>query len=100
MLPNVLGFAFDFSSDTATSPRPPPFAEHLRPWIPNAYAKPPSWLTNDASVLIPGLVLVTTRAVEDEELFLNFRLNPSLEPPPWYTPVDLHEDRRRWGMAE
>merc|ERR1711924_163782 len=42
------------------------------------------------------LVFVTTRYVEDEELFLNYRLNPTNAPPPWYVPVDPDEDARRW----
>ena len=43
-----------------------------------------------------ALAFVTTRQVADEELFLNYRLNPKNSPPPWYTPVDPEEDRRRW----
>ena len=43
-----------------------------------------------------ALAFVTTREVSDEELFLNYRLNPKNSYPPWYTPVDLAEDRRRW----
>ena len=43
-----------------------------------------------------ALAFVTTREVADEELFLNYRLNPKNSYPPWYTPVDLAEDRRRW----
>ena len=42
------------------------------------------------------LALVTTRYVEDEELFLNYRLNPANGYPPWYSPVDAEEDARRW----
>lgn len=42
------------------------------------------------------LALVTTRAVHDEELFLNYRLNPANGHPPWYVPVDKDEDERRW----
>ena len=43
-----------------------------------------------------ALAFVTTRQVADEELFLNYRLNPKNSHPPWYTPVDPEEDRRRW----
>ena len=42
------------------------------------------------------LALVTTRAVQDEELFLNYRLNPANGHPPWYVPVDEEEEERRW----
>jgi hypothetical protein len=35
---------------------------------------------------------------EDEELLLNYRLNPRVGAlPPWYHPVDQDEDRRRWA---
>ena len=80
-------------------PAPPPFPEHLRRWIPNEYAQAPSWLTRDAAVLVPGVVLVATRAVENEELFMNFRLHPQLAHPRWYHPVDIEEDKRRWGLT-
>ena len=46
--------------------------------------------------VLKGLVFVTTRLLEDEELFLNYRLNPRNEYPEWYTPVDKEEDLRRW----
>jgi hypothetical protein len=34
--------------------------------------------------------------VKDEELFLNYRLNPANGYPPWYVPVDPEGDLRRW----
>ena len=43
-----------------------------------------------------GLVLVSSRELRDEELFLNYRLNPRNAYPKWYTPVDVEEDERRW----
>ena len=43
-----------------------------------------------------GLLLVTNRDVRDEELFLNYRLNPTARLPGWYHPVDVDEDHRRW----
>ena len=97
--PNVLAYAFNFPSGAAREPAPPPFPEHLRRWIPNEYAQAPSWLTRDAAVLVPGVVLVATRAVENEELFMNFRLHPQLAHPRWYHPVDIEEDKRRWGLT-
>ena len=36
------------------------------------------------------------RAICDEELYLNYRLNPRNGYPDWYTPVDREEDMRRW----
>ena len=95
----MLAYAFNFPSGAAREPAPPPFPEHLRRWIPNEYAQAPSWLTRDAAVLVPGVVLVATRAVENEELFMNFRLHPQLAHPRWYHPVDIEEDKRRWGLT-
>jgi hypothetical protein len=47
----------------------------------------------------PGLALVALRARRDEEVFLNYRLNPSTPHglPAWYAPVDAEEDARRWA---
>ena len=43
-----------------------------------------------------GLTLVTCRELRDEELYLNYRLNPRNPYPSWYSPVDVQEDTRRW----
>ena len=43
-----------------------------------------------------GLVMIAVRELKDEELFLNYRLNPRNGYPKWYTPVDKEEDSRRW----
>jgi hypothetical protein len=38
------------------------------------------------------------RDIVDEEVFLNYRLNPaSTHMPDWYQPVDIDEDFRRWA---
>lgn len=47
--------------------------------------------------VVKTLVLVATRALNNEELFLNYRLSNSKRRPSWYTPVDEEEDRRRWS---
>lgn len=47
--------------------------------------------------VLKGLAFVATRPIEDEELFLNYRLNPANEKPSWYEPVDMDEDQRRWA---
>ncbi|MQL81883.1 hypothetical protein Taro_014355, partial [Colocasia esculenta] len=47
--------------------------------------------------VIKTLVLVATRHLSDEELFLNYRLSNSKRRPAWYVPVDEEEDRRRWS---
>lgn len=43
-----------------------------------------------------GIVLVTTREVIDEELFMPYRLNPSLQAPAWYTDWTEEESRQLW----
>lgn len=45
---------------------------------------------------IKGLAFVATRQIRDEEVLLNYRLNPQVQKPAWYAPVDVAEDKRRW----
>lgn len=52
--------------------------------------------TGESSVL-KTLVLVSTRSIRDEEIFLNYRYSSSKARPEWYTPVDEEEDKRRWS---
>uniref|UniRef100_A0A2N9ET24 SET domain-containing protein n=1 Tax=Fagus sylvatica TaxID=28930 RepID=A0A2N9ET24_FAGSY len=47
--------------------------------------------------VLKTLVLVATRALNNEEVLLNYRLSNSKRRPAWYTPVDEEEDRRRWS---
>lgn len=49
--------------------------------------------------VVPGLALVATRQVTNEELLLNYRLPPNAhrQRPAWYSPVDAEEDQRRWA---
>ncbi|CAK9144760.1 unnamed protein product [Ilex paraguariensis] len=47
--------------------------------------------------VLKTLVLVVTKALCDEEVFLNYRLSNSKKRPSWYTPVDEEEDQRRWS---
>ncbi|TVU29103.1 hypothetical protein EJB05_20652 [Eragrostis curvula] len=49
------------------------------------------------SQVLNTLVLVSTRSICDEELFLNYRYSNSKRRPEWYTPVDEEEDKRRWS---
>ena len=104
MTPNVLQFGFDFASDDIKpGVGAAPLPAHLRYLIPNKFATSTDSIkhilverTRRPAVLVPSLVLVTTRAVQDEELFLNYRLNPRLPAPDWYSSVDPEEDARRW----
>jgi len=47
---------------------------------------------------VRGLALVALREIEGEEVFVNYRLNPSVLGglPIWYHPCDEKEDMRRW----
>ena len=48
---------------------------------------------------LKGIALVATQPLKDQELFLNYRLNPQNENPEWYVPVDLDEVKRRWDLS-
>lgn len=61
-----------------------------------------SWARYVARVLLrggtmPTLALVATEEIRDSEVLLNYRLSPHVAPPPWYSPVDAAEDKRRWA---
>jgi len=45
------------------------------------------------------LALVASRDIEDEEVFLNYRLNPATKAtwPSWYVPYAKEEAERRWS---
>jgi hypothetical protein len=44
------------------------------------------------------MVVIAKRDLKDEELFVNYRLNPNLGTlPPWYRTIDAEEDMRRWA---
>ena len=47
----------------------------------------------------PCVALIATRELSNEELFLNYRLNPNAPSglPNWYSAVDPEEDSRRWS---
>jgi hypothetical protein len=45
------------------------------------------------------VALVALRPIQDEEILLNYRLNPNAPAglPDWYSPVNVDEDARRWS---
>lgn len=57
-------------------------------YVPNSYARPPSWQSSffDPEVLMHGLCLLSRRDVCDEELVYDYRLQ-SEELPDWYSVV-------------
>ncbi|OQR89689.1 hypothetical protein THRCLA_09631 [Thraustotheca clavata] len=92
-LPNVLPMAFDF-------PNLEPFTnEEFAKYIPNKYIEQPSLLAmgNQLKSSCKGLALVALYDIHDEELMLNYRYNPSLPYPSWYTPVDKEADEKMWS---
>jgi hypothetical protein len=47
---------------------------------------------------VHGITLVAlTRLSAGDEVLFNYRLSPGLGRPPWYHPVDEHEEDRRWA---
>ncbi|MCO5549435.1 hypothetical protein L7F22_002906 [Adiantum nelumboides] len=101
--PNVMLCPYDF---VFTNP-------NLRPYIPNVHFDEDEdlevkrrgllWMydkkaekTNTGSTVVRTLVLVSTKEVSNEELFLNYRLSNHQKWPAWYNPIDSEEDKRRW----
>ena len=70
-------------------------AAHLRRYVPNAVcASQPSAVLG---AFVAGLALVAKRPLADEELLLDYRMNPHHPRPAWYFPVDPLADARRWA---
>lgn len=46
--------------------------------------------------LLQGVVLIATRQILDEELFVDHQLNPFSQLPPWYESKSLDADARVW----
>lgn len=57
------------------------------------------WAVFSSSSTLKGLAFVAKREIEDEELFVDYRLNPGVMGgvPVWYHHVDQSEDLRRWS---
>lgn len=67
------------------------------PYIPNVYFKKPGLVWSRLNCLMPAAVCVAKRTIIDEELFLNYRYNPSNAYPDWYAQPSEEEAVRRWG---
>lgn len=72
----------------------------LRRFIPLAHGQVPDAKSSEKSRLL-GVAMIALRPLEDEELFLNYRLNPSCLQglPEWYCPINEEEDSRRWTIS-
>ncbi|KAI8110930.1 hypothetical protein M9434_004504 [Picochlorum sp. BPE23] len=57
------------------------------------------WALFSSGNTLKGLAFVAKRHIEDEELFVDYRLNPGVMGgvPEWYHHVDQSEDVRRWS---
>ncbi|GMH34381.1 hypothetical protein BSKO_02215 [Bryopsis sp. KO-2023] len=86
--PNIMVASVDLSFDQQ---------RWLRPYIPNIVFRADKTVPHEEGSVLPGLVLVALRDLQDEEIFLNYRLSPHVKRPDWYTPVDKEEEWRRWA---
>jgi hypothetical protein len=84
-LPNVMQVPFDFPKDQR--------------FVPHEIASPkrPIYMLDSFLETTPSLLLIASRNLRDEELFLNYRFNPALPYPDWYVQPDLEEATRRWA---
>jgi hypothetical protein len=71
--------------------------EQYKQYVPNQYCKSPNALWARDDVHMFGMVCVARRRIQDEELFLNYRLNPAHPYPDWYAQPDPREAERRWA---
>lgn len=85
--PNIMPFNYDVMRN---------FPSDLMYLLPNRYFKEPGILFKTAAVM-RTIAFVATEDIHDEELFVNYRMNPSNDLPDWYSPVDLEQDKRRWN---
>ena len=69
--PNVVVFPFDL-----------PAGDPLEPYVPVSPFRPPA----DGDPARRTAVLIAARDLEDEELWLDYKLSAG-SPPPWYAPV-------------
>jgi hypothetical protein len=91
VLPNLMSYSYDF---------PIEFPSDLESYIPYEYSSPPSFLFKRAETIMHSILLITTRKINlDEELFLNYRYNPTNPYPEWYSQPSPEEAQRRWGQT-
>ena len=81
----------------------PGFPHELRPLIPHRLYSPISYIGQleeglGVSCFMKTVVLVAAKHIHDgEELFMDYRLNPSAPNlPSWYEPYDVEDAQNRW----
>mmetsp|Transcript_12985 Transcript_12985/g.31810 ORF Transcript_12985/g.31810 Transcript_12985/m.31810 type:complete len:319 (+) Transcript_12985:138-1094(+) len=84
---NVQQLMYDFTEE---------FPNHLRPYIPNRLISA-NFVGFGHDALASTMVYIAVRDIEDEEIFVDYRLNPAMGYPEWYTPVDEGAAARRWS---
>mmetsp|Transcript_2072 Transcript_2072/g.3789 ORF Transcript_2072/g.3789 Transcript_2072/m.3789 type:complete len:297 (-) Transcript_2072:231-1121(-) len=84
---NLLQIPYDFKDS---------FPKHLRPYIPNKLVSR-TLFNLQPEPLAWSQVYVALRDICDEELFVDYRINPDVGYPEWYKPVDEEVARRRWA---
>ncbi|CAM9095055.1 unnamed protein product, partial [Hapterophycus canaliculatus] len=101
---NVLQVAYDFpalSDDDVGISKGGRFPEHLRPLVPNRYHLEPRAIFGgklDRSAMVETVVLVASRGgLHDEEVFMDYRFNPNMPHPDWYSPVDPEATAKMWS---
>ncbi|KAL6062078.1 hypothetical protein QOT17_009420 [Balamuthia mandrillaris] len=106
--PNAMCYQFDFTSKA-------PLSKELLAYAPNIYSSPPSLfdrvilggggplsllslLSQKNNLLRQGAIVIATSHIRDEEVFLNYGLNPNNEEwPEWYVDPDPEATKRLWA---
>ena len=83
-LPNAMLAPFEIRTTTL-----------VRPYVPVVKCMG-QYAVMEPEEVVTGLALLAERVVTNEEIFVNYRLNPSVARPDWYSPVDEKEDQLRW----
>uniref|UniRef100_A0A7S2MLJ1 SET domain-containing protein n=1 Tax=Octactis speculum TaxID=3111310 RepID=A0A7S2MLJ1_9STRA len=97
--PNALVVPYDFPTKAFGDSTGGLLTDELLEEIPNAYALRPSLLRGTFSVKIRlhSALVLANRSLENEEVFVDYRLSPNFPRPSWYHPVDASEEHRRWS---
>ena len=85
-MPNCQSLMFDFTEKMSL--------RDLLRYIPNVYARPPSWQSrvfDPEPVAMHSMCLLARRHIKNEELFYDYRLQ-STETPWWYEPVSYGDE--------
>ncbi len=98
LLPNVMIYAYNFPSNGEDpyylDSNMSSFIPHERPNQSNLH------FYAEGEPMMQSMVVVATRHIENEEILFNYRYNPRVKPPSWYSPVDIKEVERRWNKMK